>query len=48
LDPFARHFSASEPFRPAKIRGIYADGPTVIVLWDGAGTTISGTTYENT
>lgn len=48
LDPFGRRFSASEPFRPTKIRGIYADGPTVIVLWDGAGTTIAGTTYENT
>ena len=48
LEPFGRRFSASEPFRPVKIRGIYADGPTVIVLWDGAGTTVSGTTYENT
>jgi ketosteroid isomerase-like protein len=48
LEPFGRRFSASEPFRPVKIRGIYADGPTVIVLWDGAGTTITGTTYENT
>jgi uncharacterized protein len=48
LEPFGRRFSASEPFRPVKIRGIYADGPTVIVLWDGAGTTIADTTYENT
>ena len=48
LEPFGRRFSPSEPFRPVKIRGIYADGPTVIVLWDGAGMTISGTTYENT
>lgn len=48
LEPFGGRFSASEPFRPVKIRGIYADGPTVIVLWDGAGVTISGTTYENT
>ena len=48
LQPFGRRFSTSEPFRPVKIRGIYSDGPTVIVLWDGAGTTISGTTYENT
>ena len=48
LEPFGRRFSASAPFRPVKIRGIYADGPTVIVLWDGAGTTVSGTTYENT
>jgi ketosteroid isomerase-like protein len=48
LEPFGRRFSASEPFRPVKIRGTYADGSTVIVLWDGAGSTISGTTYENT
>ena len=48
LEPFGRRFSASRPFRPVKIRGIYADGPTVIVLWDGAGTTITGTTYHNT
>ena len=48
LEPFGRRFSASGPFKPVKIRGIYADGQTVIVLWDGAGKTISGTTYENT
>jgi uncharacterized protein len=48
LKPFERRFSSSEPFRPVMIRGIYADGPTVIVLWDGAGTTIAGSVYENT
>ena len=48
LEPFGRRFSAADPFRPVKIRGIYADGPTVIVLWEGAGTTIAGTKYENT
>ena len=48
LEPFGQRFSASEPFRPVKIRGIYADGATVIVLWHGAGVTIAGTTYENT
>ena len=48
LEPFGRRFGASEPFRPVRIRGIYADGPVVIVLWDGAGTTLGGTTYENT
>lgn len=48
LEPFGRRFSASEPFRPVKIRAIYADGPTVIVLWDGAGITVLGTPYENT
>ena len=47
LAPFGRRFSAGDPFRPVKIRGVYADGDTVIVLWDGRGTTIAGTTYEN-
>ena len=48
LEPFGRRFSTTDPFRPVTIRGIYADGPTVIALWDGAGTTIAGTPYENT
>jgi uncharacterized protein len=48
LEPFGQRFSAADPFRPINIRGIYADGQTVIALWDGAGTTISGTIYENT
>ena len=25
-----------------------ADGPTVIVMWDGGGTTVLGTSYEHT
>ncbi|HTW08597.1 MAG TPA: hypothetical protein VME46_13855 [Acidimicrobiales bacterium] len=48
LEPFGRRFSATDPFRPVTIRGIYGDGPTVIALWDGAGTTIVGTPYQNT
>lgn len=48
LVPMELRFSPSGPMRPIKIRGIYSDGPTVIVLWDGAGTTIVGSTYENT
>jgi ketosteroid isomerase-like protein len=48
LAPFAQRFSTSDPFRPVKIRGFYVDGDTVIVIWDGAGTTVVGTTYENT
>lgn len=47
LTPFARRFSITSPFRPVSIRGVYADGDTVIVLWDGHGTTIENTTYEN-
>lgn len=48
LTPFARRFSTTDPFRPVEIRGVYADGDTVIVLWRGRGTTVAGTTYENT
>ena len=47
LTPFGQRFSASDPFRPVNIRGVYADRDTVIVLWDGRGTTIENTTYEN-
>src|SRR4051794_24549214 len=36
LAPFGARFSASsEPFRPARIRSVHADGDTVIVVWDG-------------
>lgn len=48
LTPFARRFKPDEPFRPVSIRGFYVDGDTVIVVWDGAGTTIANTKYENT
>jgi ketosteroid isomerase-like protein len=47
LGPFGRRFSTSDPFRPVRIRGVYADGDTVIVVWDGRGTTVQDTTYEN-
>lgn len=46
LEPFGARFS--EPFRPVVMRGIYADGDTVIVLWDGAGIRLDGKPYENT
>jgi ketosteroid isomerase-like protein len=48
LIPFAQRFKAEEPFRPVNIRGLYVDGDTVIVIWDGKGTTIANTPYENT
>lgn len=48
LTPFAQRFKADKPFRPVNIRGFYVDGDTVIVIWDGAGTTVAETTYENT
>ncbi len=47
LAPFGARFSAADSFRPVKIRSIYADGDTVIVLWDGRGTATDGQTYEN-
>ena len=30
------------------VRGIYADGDTVVVLWDGAAIALDGNKYENT
>ncbi|RZS60196.1 nuclear transport factor 2 family protein [Xylanimonas ulmi] len=50
LIPFARRFSADAPFRPVAVRSVHADESTgtVVVLWDGQGTTTAGTTYENT
>ena len=40
LAPFGARFS--EPFRPVKVRGVYADGDTVVVVWDGEGTRLDG------
>jgi ketosteroid isomerase-like protein len=48
LTPFAQRFKPEEQFRPVKMRGFYVDGDTVIAFWDGAGTTIVGSVYENT
>ena len=46
LRPFGARFS--EPVRPVDVRGIYADGDTVVVLWDGKGKRLDGKPYENT
>jgi uncharacterized protein len=48
LHPFGARFRPDTPFRPVNIRGIYADGDAVVVMWDGEGTTTAGTTYRNT
>ena len=50
LHPFGARFSSSDPFRPVNIRAIYddEDTSTVVVVWDGRGTTTAGTTYDNT
>ena len=42
LTPFGARFTASEPFRPVTIRAVYADGDTVIVIWDGRGIASDG------
>jgi hypothetical protein len=49
LHPFGARFSAADPFRPVTIRAVYDDREqgTVIVVWDGRGTTTAGTAYEN-
>lgn len=48
LAPFGQRFAKTTPFRPVQIRGVYADGDVVVVMWDGAGTTVIGTEYANT
>lgn len=47
LAPFAARFSTEDPFRPVRIRFVFADGDHVIVLWDGRGTASDGQPYEN-
>ena len=47
LAPFGARFASGEPFRPATIRSIHADGDTVIVIWDGRGIANDGEPYEN-
>ena len=47
LAPFGARFASGERFRPIRIRSIYADGDTVIVVWDGHGIANDGRPYEN-
>jgi ketosteroid isomerase-like protein len=46
LAPFAARFS--QRFKPTNIHGIYADGNTSIVYWDGEGVALDGLPYKNT
>ena len=46
LKPFGQRFCT--PFRPTVIRGLYEDGDTVVVLWDGEGVALDGQPYTNT
>ena len=46
LQPFGARFS--RPLRPVAVRGVYADGDTVIILWYGESTRLDGKPYENT
>src|SRR5690242_15414015 len=43
LAPFGGRFSTSDACRTVSIRRVYAGGATVIVLWDGCGSTIEDT-----
>ena len=47
LAPFGARFAGGQPFRPVTIRGIYSDGDTVVVIWDGRGIANDGRPYEN-
>ncbi len=47
LTPFGARFATSDPFCPVTIRSVYADGGTVIVVWDGRGVANDGKPYEN-
>src|ERR1700721_1653243 len=44
LHPFGARFSVTDPFRPVSILAVYDDEEqsTVIVVWDGRGTTTLG------
>ena len=46
--PVWQAFSTTDPFRPATVRRIYGKDDSVIVLWDGCGTTIDDSTLPNT
>ena len=48
LAPFGARFAGGERFRPVTIRGVYADGDSVVVIWDGHGIANDGQPYENT
>jgi ketosteroid isomerase-like protein len=49
LTPFGARFAGSaEPFRPVTIRSVFADGDTVIVMFDGRGVASDAIAYENT
>ena len=49
LDEVIHPFNArmATPLKPT-VRGVYGDGDTVIILFDGAGTTRDGLPYRNT
>jgi ketosteroid isomerase-like protein len=49
LIPFGARFTGekAQRFAPTTIYGIYANGDTIIVLWDGKGIARDGKPYEN-
>ncbi|WBB68012.1 nuclear transport factor 2 family protein [Micromonospora sp. WMMD812] len=50
MRPFNARFDPDSPYRPVNLRAIYedADANTVVAVFDGAGVTRDGSTYENT
>ena len=46
LQPFGARFRVA--FRPTVIRGIYEEGDTIVIVWDGRGTAWDGIPYKNT
>ena len=50
LSPFGARFGRDDPFRPITIQAVYDDAErgTIIVVFDGRGTTVAGTVYANT
>jgi ketosteroid isomerase-like protein len=48
LGPFGERFAhSSDPFRPRRINGIYADGEMVVAYFDAAGSANDGKLYSN-
>src|SRR3954466_16296869 len=47
LAPFGARFAGGEPFRPARMRSVHADGGAGVVVWGRRGVANDGRPYEN-